>query len=102
MYHGGTNWGFTNGANYGDKYLADPTSYDYDSPLNEAGDPTPKYYKFRDAISKVLLFQSRVNYPKSRDLILTIFIIVYSIVKTPSPRASSKDGRRFHSNEVIN
>ena len=40
MFHGGTNFGLTNGAN--DKGLYQPivTSYDYDAPLDEAGDPT--------------------------------------------------------------
>lgn len=28
------------------------TSYDYDAPLDEAGDPTPKYYAFRDVIAQ--------------------------------------------------
>ena len=29
------------------------TSYDYDAPLSEAGDITPKYLAIRDTISKV-------------------------------------------------
>ena len=55
VVHGGTSFGFTNGANIdNDKYEACPTSYDYDAPLNEAGDPTPKYYQMRQIISKYL------------------------------------------------
>lgn len=52
MFHGGTNFGFTNGAN--DKGVYQPliTSYDYDAPLDEAGDPTPKYWAFRDVLQK--------------------------------------------------
>ena len=45
MFHGGTNFGFTagaNGNNYTD-YAPVVTSYDYDCPLSEAGDPTEKY-----------------------------------------------------------
>ena len=45
MFHGGTNFGFTAGANgssYTD-YAPTVTSYDYDCPLSEAGDPTAKY-----------------------------------------------------------
>ncbi|HBN86347.1 MAG TPA: beta-galactosidase [Clostridiales bacterium] len=53
MFHGGTNFGFTNGAN---RSLTsyDPTinSYDYDAILDECGDPTQKYYLFRDVIAK--------------------------------------------------
>lgn len=29
------------------------TSYDYDAPLDEAGDPTPKYFELREVIKKV-------------------------------------------------
>ncbi len=52
MFHGGTNFGFTNGAN--DKGIYEPTitSYDYDAPLTEDGYPTEKYFAFRDVISK--------------------------------------------------
>lgn len=48
MFHGGTSFGFTAGSNtIGDKFQACPTSYDYDAPLNEAGDPTPKLEAIR-------------------------------------------------------
>jgi beta-galactosidase len=56
MYHGGTNFNFTGGAN-GDNLAdlePDPTSYDYDAPLNEAGDPTDKYYAIRDTIAQYM------------------------------------------------
>ncbi|WP_086832261.1 beta-galactosidase [Streptomyces sp. NRRL B-24572] len=52
MFHGGTNFGFTNGANDKHTYRPTITSYDYDSPLDEAGDPTAKYTAFRDIIAK--------------------------------------------------
>jgi beta-galactosidase len=54
MFHGGTNFGFTSGANYGGHYQPQPTSYDYDAPLDEAGRPTPKYYALREAILRHL------------------------------------------------
>jgi beta-galactosidase len=50
MFHGGTDWGFLNGANDNaadTDYAPQTTSYDYAAPLNEAGDPTPAYYAFR-------------------------------------------------------
>ncbi|MEG0308585.1 MAG: beta-galactosidase [Clostridium sp.] len=50
MFHGGTNFGFMNGANFTDKYMPTTTSYDYDSLLTEAGDITDKYLKVRDVI----------------------------------------------------
>lgn len=52
MFHGGTNFGFTNGANDKHTYRPTVTSYDYDAPLDEAGDPTAKYTAFREVIAK--------------------------------------------------
>ena len=54
MFHGGTNFGFMNGANFGDHYQPQPTSYDYDAPLDESGRPTPKYYALREVIQRHL------------------------------------------------
>jgi hypothetical protein len=71
MFHGGTNFGFANGAE-SNPYSMITTSYDYgmcraalalfngnhfdefvaDAPLSEAGDPTEKYHKIRDVIKK--------------------------------------------------
>lgn len=34
-------------------YEAQPTSYDYDAPLSEAGDLTDKYFAIREVIKKV-------------------------------------------------
>lgn len=55
MYFGGTNFGFWAGANdWGiGLYMADMTSYDYDAPMDEAGNPTEKYLVFRDIIKEV-------------------------------------------------
>jgi beta-galactosidase len=54
MFHGGTSFGFMNGANSnGTNYEPDTTSYDYDAPLNESGQPTPKFMAFREAITRV-------------------------------------------------
>ena len=54
MFHGGTNFGFYNGANGHtfDSYEPTITSYDYDSLLSESGEPTAKYYAVREVISK--------------------------------------------------
>ena len=51
MYYGGTNFGFYAGAN-GNPYAPDPTSYDYDAPLSEAGDTTWKWEKLLEVIKK--------------------------------------------------
>ena len=54
MFHGGTSFGFGSGANVNNGvYLPQPTSYDYDAPLSEAGDPTDKYFGLRKVIGKV-------------------------------------------------
>ncbi|HEY0162956.1 MAG TPA: beta-galactosidase family protein [Edaphobacter sp.] len=54
MFHGGTSFGWMNGANTDGKgsYEPDVTSYDYDSALDESGRPTEKYFAMRDAIAK--------------------------------------------------
>ena len=51
VIHGGTNFGFTAGANSGGKgYEPDLTSYDYDAPINEQGNATEKYMALRELI----------------------------------------------------
>ena len=44
MFHGGTNFGFWNGANHADVYQPTVTSYDYCAPLAEDGTPTDTYF----------------------------------------------------------
>ncbi len=51
VINGGTNFGFTAGANSGGKgYEPDVTSYDYDAPISESGQLTDKYFQLRDLI----------------------------------------------------
>ncbi len=56
MAHGGTNFGFEAGANVDDRegFKAEPTSYDYDAPISEAGLRTEKFYAFKKIIRKYL------------------------------------------------
>ena len=54
MFHGGTNFGFSSGANYYDCYCPTTTSYDYGAPLSENGAYTEKYYILRDRMAKKL------------------------------------------------
>jgi beta-galactosidase len=54
MLHGGTSFGFFNGANYATRYQPQPTSYDFDAPLDEAGRPRAKFFLFRDVIARHL------------------------------------------------
>lgn len=53
MAEGGTSFGWMNGANSnGSNYEPDTTSYDYDVGIDERGALRPKFYAFRDLISK--------------------------------------------------
>ncbi|KAI4324789.1 hypothetical protein MLD38_030245 [Melastoma candidum] len=56
MAHGGTNFGFYNGANTGGNeadYKPDLTSYDYDAPIKEHGDvDNPKYKAIRKVVER--------------------------------------------------
>lgn len=62
MYFGGTNFGFWAGANdWGiGGYMSDITSYDYDAPMDEAGNPTEKYMTLRNVIKKVSLLNIKL------------------------------------------
>jgi len=52
MFHGGTNFGFYNGANHGKMYEPTITSYDYDSPLTEWGDASAKYVAVKEVLKR--------------------------------------------------
>jgi beta-galactosidase len=54
MFHGGTTRGFMNGANCYDTSFYQPqvSSYDYDAPLDEAGNATEKFMLFRKVIER--------------------------------------------------
>ncbi|KAK7261708.1 hypothetical protein RIF29_28026 [Crotalaria pallida] len=64
MAHGGTNFGFYNGANTGGGkavYQPDLTSYDYDAPIKEAGDVDNSKF---NAIRKVIARYSSAPLPR--------------------------------------
>ncbi|XP_029704360.1 beta-galactosidase-1-like protein 2 isoform X1 [Takifugu rubripes] len=52
MFHGGSSFGFMTGALGEPSYKALVPSYDYDAPLSEAGEYTPKYHILRDLLSR--------------------------------------------------
>ena len=73
MYIGGTNFEFWNGADASwnsTHHVYDlspvPTSYDYDAPLTEAGDPWEKFTKIRDIIKKYRSVPSTVPSPSPK------------------------------------
>jgi hypothetical protein len=53
VLHGGTNFGFSAGANIAPdgQFQPDVTSYDYDAPINEQGAPTEKYFAIREMMA---------------------------------------------------
>lgn len=51
MAHGGTSFGHWAGAN-SPGFAPDVTSYDYDAPINEYGQATPKYWELRHTMEK--------------------------------------------------
>lgn len=55
MAHGGTSFGPMAGANFDKVYQPDITSYDYDSPIDEAGRPAKKFAAYKAVIQKHLL-----------------------------------------------
>lgn len=80
MFHGGTNFGFMNGANSSHEYpiLPQPTSYDYDAPLDEAGRPTKKYFTLRSVNAKYLPTGSAMPSPPETNPIISIDTIQLS------------------------
>ncbi|OWF49561.1 beta-galactosidase-1-like protein 2 [Mizuhopecten yessoensis] len=74
MFHGGTNFGFTNGANMEkDGYHSDVTSYDYDALVSEDGQLTPKYFA-------------------ARNLIRTMSLSAQDNASLPDPPSTNRDG----------
>ncbi len=73
MFHGGTNFHYTNGANTNNgSYEPQPTSYDYDAPLGEYGNAYPKYHAFREVIQNNLP-EGKVLPPVPADNLTTTF-----------------------------
>uniref|UniRef100_A0A665WVG0 Beta-galactosidase-like n=1 Tax=Echeneis naucrates TaxID=173247 RepID=A0A665WVG0_ECHNA len=70
MFEGGTNFGYWNGADHDTRFRSVVTSYDYDAPLSEAGDPTEKLLAIRDVIKQVVVMKLQ----PSRVVVLITFI----------------------------
>ncbi len=65
MFHGGTNFGFLNGANHTEtQYQPTVTSYDYCAPLTECGDLTETYHRIRALLGAPEVDASIQNLPK--------------------------------------
>lgn len=106
MFHGGTNFGFTAGANFLDRYVADVTSYDYDSPLNEKGEPTEKYFALRRLLAEFQPEGTRLPpLPRSLPAIdipairltqaASLFDLLPEPVKSPQPLPMEAYGQKY-------
>lgn len=62
MTHGGTNWGHWAGAN-SPGFAPDVTSYDYDAPISESGQTTPKYWELRRTLAKYMGGERQARVP---------------------------------------
>jgi beta-galactosidase len=78
MVLGGTNFGFTTGANYDKSHDIQPdmTSYDYDAPISEAGWATDKY----KAIRNLLLQQTKDSYPTQSKVQCIVSLLIESLI----------------------
>lgn len=75
MFHGGTNFAFMNGCSArGQQDLPQVTSYDYDAILDEAGNPTRKFYLLQE--------QMKLTYP---DLVYREPLVKLSHAYTSAP-----------------
>jgi len=95
VIHGGTNFGFTAGANSGGKgYEPDVTSYDYDAPINEQGRPTEKYFALRRLISQHVGELPRVPEPipamEIPEIALKAYTSVWNNLPQPVPSVQPK------------
>ena len=99
MVHGGTNFGFTSGANYGNETDIQPdlTSYDYDAPISEAGWATDKYKAIRE------LMQKNVKYaiPAIPERIPVIALPKISLTKTYDLFTMIKDDKFVESDTLL-
>ena len=71
MTHGGTSFGHWSGAN-SPGFAPDVTSYDYDAPINEYGQTTPKYFELRKMMEKYNDGKALPAVPKPAAPIITI------------------------------
>jgi beta-galactosidase len=95
MFHGGTTRGFMNGANCYDSGYYEPqtSSYDYDAPLDEAGNATDKFRQFRQVIQKHLPAGEKLPaIPPAKETMAIPFIPLQQVTSLfnvlPAPQAS--------------
>ncbi len=92
MVHGGTNFGFTSGANYNNDRNIQPdlTSYDYNAPISEAGWATPKYNAIRDLMKQYVKYDvpavpERIPVISIPNIQLTNTVNLFDIIDSEQP-----------------
>ncbi|HHU19885.1 MAG TPA: beta-galactosidase [Bacilli bacterium] len=90
MFHGGTNFGFMNGANHYDVYYPTITSYDYDALLTENGVITEKYKAIKKVLSEYIDvpedYQSKIKTHEYGPVELTESVSLFDTLKDISKR----------------
>ncbi|KUJ18695.1 putative beta-calactosidase [Mollisia scopiformis] len=81
MFHGGTNWGFQNGADWAKALTPVITSYDYGAPLTESGGITDIYLALREMIVDYLGNETLPAVPKNETPIAIPEIALKPVVK---------------------
>ena len=104
VIHGGTNFGFAAGANAFSptRFQPDVTSYDYDAPINEQGQPTAKYFALRKLISQYVSYKIP-DVPKpleamtvaafSLQPLTSVWNVLPQPIKTPQPKPMESFGQ---------
>lgn len=108
VIHGGTNFGFTAGANAfnATQYQPDLTSYDYDAPINEQGSATPKYFALRRLIQQYISYKIP-DVPKPVKTIeipsinLTAFSTIWNELPAPVLVPQPKPFEAFNQNQGL-
>ncbi len=103
MIHGGTNFGFTSGANYDKQHDIQPdiTSYDYDAPISEAGWAMPKYDSLRQLFQRYLAEKipavpAKIPVITIPEIRLTKSVNLFDFIKSTEP-VKSDTPRTFES-----
>jgi beta-galactosidase len=97
VVHGGTNFGFTAGANAFSptQFQPDITSYDYDAPINEQGRATPKYFALRKLIASYVKYKipeppkpiETISIPEIKmEAYSSVWANLPSPIKSPQPK----------------
>lgn len=95
MFHGGTNFGFTAGANgnFLTDYAPTTTSYDYDAPLSEAGDPAPKFEAFQKLIADCTGAKIRPVTPSKKCVPSPVCLTETLPLSTALPEITHQEGK---------